>query len=70
MACLLGQPVRYDGSGKLAETPLFTQWREEGRFVGFCPEIAGNLPVPRPPAEIEGGADGNAVLAGKARWHS
>lgn len=30
----------------------------------MCPEVAGGLPVPRPPAEIASGAGGAAVLAG------
>jgi uncharacterized protein YbbK (DUF523 family) len=34
--------------------------------VPLCPEVAGGLPVPRPPAEIQTG-DGAAVLAGRAR---
>jgi uncharacterized protein YbbK (DUF523 family) len=34
--------------------------------VPFCPEVAGGLPIPRPPAEIVGG-DGQAVLDRQAR---
>jgi uncharacterized protein YbbK (DUF523 family) len=34
--------------------------------VPVCPEVAGGLPVPRPPAEIVGG-DGQAILDGQAR---
>lgn len=45
---------------------LFERWRAEGRLVPFCPEVAGGLPVPRPPAEIVGG-DGADVLDGAAR---
>jgi len=37
-----------------------------GRVVPVCPEVAGGLPVPRPPAEIVGG-DGDDVLDGRAR---
>mgnify|MGYP002477407525 CR=1 FL=1 len=33
----------------------------------FCPEVAGGLPTPRLPAEIEPGFDGADVLAGRAR---
>ena len=51
-ACLLGRPVRYDGRSKLREDPILLRWRAEGRLVPCCPEIAGGLPVPRPPAEI------------------
>ena len=38
-----------------------------GEAVTFCPELAGGFPVPRPPAEIEGGRGGDAVLDAGAR---
>lgn len=66
-ACLLGRPVRYDGKGKPLHDPIVDRWKAEGRLVGFCPEQAGGLPTPRPPAEIEGGMNGDDVLAGRAR---
>lgn len=66
-ACLLGRPVRYDGKGKPLHDPLIERWKAEGRLVGYCPEQAGGLPTPRPPAEIEGGMNGEDVLAGRAR---
>ncbi len=66
-ACLLGRPVRYDGKGKPLHDPLIERWKGEGRLVGFCPEQAGGLPTPRPPAEIENGMNGEDVLAGRAR---
>lgn len=66
-ACLLGRPVRYDGKGKPLADPLIDRWKAEGRLVGYCPEQAGGLPTPRPPAEIEGGMNGEDVLAGRAR---
>lgn len=65
-ACLMGEPVRYDGKGKLFGHPLIDRWRDEGRLVVFCPELAGGFQVPRPPAEIAKRADGDAVLAGEA----
>ncbi len=65
-ACLLGRPVRYDGTGRLSDDPLFARWRQEGRLVAFCPEVGGGLPVPRPAAEICGGSGGD-VLDGRAR---
>ncbi|PAV69484.1 hypothetical protein WR25_23638 [Diploscapter pachys] len=37
-----------------------------GRVVPLCPEVAGGLPTPRPPAEIPGG-QGGAVLDGQAQ---
>ncbi len=66
-ACLLGQPVRYDGKGKPLFHPLLDRWKEEGRLVAFCPEMAAGMPAPRPPAEIADGLSGEAVLEGKAR---
>ncbi|MBB5135066.1 uncharacterized protein YbbK (DUF523 family) [Thermocatellispora tengchongensis] len=66
-ACLLGREVRYDGGSKRSDDALLAAWRAEGRLVPFCPEVEGGLPVPRPPAEIEGGAGGEAVLSGAAR---
>lgn len=66
-ACLLGRPVRYDGKGKPLHDPLIERWKTEGRLVGYCPEQAGGLPTPRPPTEIEGGKNGDDVLAGRAR---
>ena len=65
-ACLLGAPVRYDGRGKRLAAVLLDTWIAEGRVVPFCPEVAGGLPTPRPPAEIETGGDGAAVIAGRA----
>jgi uncharacterized protein YbbK (DUF523 family) len=65
-ACLLGRPVRYDGTGKRSDDPVLARWRAEGRLVAFCPEVRGGLPVPRPAAEILGG-QGDDVLDGRAR---
>jgi uncharacterized protein YbbK (DUF523 family) len=64
-ACLLGQPVRFDGTGRRSDDVLFERWRSEGRLVPICPEVRGGLPVPRPPAEISGGS-GHDVLDGRA----
>ncbi|MBV4540930.1 MULTISPECIES: DUF523 domain-containing protein [Pseudomonas] len=61
-ACLLGQPVRYDGRAS-GHPDVLRQWQAEGRVVPLCPEVAGGLPTPRPPAEIPGG-QGSQVLAG------
>ncbi|MFC4111949.1 DUF523 domain-containing protein [Nonomuraea zeae] len=66
-ACLMGRKVRYDGRAKTSSDARLAAWREEGRLVAFCPEVAGGLPTPRPAAEIEGGAGGAAVLSGAAR---
>jgi uncharacterized protein YbbK (DUF523 family) len=67
-ACLLGERVRYDGSDATSSNEALQQWLRDGRLVPFCPEVAGNLPVPRPPAEIAPG-DGRSVLEGtSAVW--
>lgn len=66
-SCLMGQPVRYDGVGKLVVHSHLTAWKAEGRLIAFCPEIAGGFAVPRLPAEIEPNATAQDVLAGKAR---
>ncbi len=66
-ACLMGHAVRYDGQAKPLLHPAIARWIEEGRLVTICPEMSAGMPVPRPPAEIAGGADGEDVLGGMAR---
>ena len=65
-SCLLGKPVRYNGTHKLAESTVLSRWLREGRVISVCPELAGGMPVPRPSAEIVGGA-AKQVLSGLAR---
>ena len=64
-ACLLGEPVRYNGTGKQVSSPILRNWQQAGRIVSICPEVAGGLPVPRNPAEIVQG-EGKDVLTGEA----
>jgi len=66
-ACLLGQPVRYDGGHQLAHHPVLVHWLAQGQVVAICPEVAGGLPTPRPPAEITTGGSGASVLSGRAQ---
>ncbi len=66
-ACLLGAKVRYDGGDCEQQNILLNQWRVEGRIVTICPEMAGGLPTPRPPAEIIGNGGGEAVLKFQAK---
>ncbi|QMT59472.1 MULTISPECIES: DUF523 domain-containing protein [unclassified Legionella] len=61
-ACLLGHKVRYDGGDCLQNHPLLQQWFEEGKIIIFCPEMAGGLPTPRAPAEIQDKKSGADVL--------
>lgn len=53
-ACLLGMPVRYDGQSKRVVSDWLQGLGAEGRLLPFCPEVAGGLPTPRPPAERQG----------------
>jgi len=54
-ACMLGQNVRYDGSHNniMGQHPALHRWHQEGRLIPICPEAAGGLPTPRPPAEMQ-----------------
>ena len=61
-ACLLGKPVRYNGTGAVLIHPILQRWLEENRLVSVCPEILAGLPTPRFPAEIKGKNAGIGVL--------
>ena len=63
-ACLLGICTRYDGG--CCPVSQLIRLAARGLAVPVCPEVAGGLPIPRPPAEIVGG-DGQAVLGRQAR---
>jgi len=66
-ACLLGHAVRYDGRSVPNGDRVLDRWVEEERVIPVCPEVAGGLPIPRSPAEIEPGANASAVLTRQAR---
>ncbi|MFW6282264.1 MAG: DUF523 domain-containing protein [bacterium] len=63
-ACLLGTNCRYDGGNCLNNRIKETLKNYE--YKAICPELAGNLSIPRSPAEIKGGS-GESVLEGKSR---
>ncbi len=65
-ACLIGWPVRWDGTAKPVGGELLALWAEEGRLVPVCPETMAGLPTPRPAVEIARGATAADVLAGRA----
>lgn len=65
-SCLLGRPVRYNGTAKLAGNEVLEQWQREGRIVSICPELTAGFAVPRPPAEIALEHSGKDVLEGCA----
>jgi uncharacterized protein YbbK (DUF523 family) len=66
-ACLLGQNVRYDGKNCLQEHAGLQALIKAGEVISICPEMAGGLPTPRPPAEIENGNNGLDVLNSNAK---
>lgn len=55
-ACLLGRQCRYDGRSNLTESiiNLQAQFKDQVDFVPICPEVLGNLSVPRTPCEKQG----------------
>ncbi|ACL69066.1 DUF523 domain-containing protein [Halothermothrix orenii] len=63
-ACLLGKKCRYDGKAKLNNR--LVKLLKDKEIIPVCPELEGDLPVPRPPAEIIGG-NGFDILKGRAR---
>ncbi|MGI9950794.1 DUF523 domain-containing protein [Moorellaceae bacterium AZ2] len=63
-ACLAGYQCKYNGGSNLV--PEIKDLVTQGRAIPVCPEKLGGLPIPRPPAEIQGG-DGWDVLQGRAR---
>jgi uncharacterized protein YbbK (DUF523 family) len=67
-ACLLGVACRFDGES--CPQVELRGLAAHGHVVPICPEVAGGLPTPRIPAEIEDahtGLDGDAVLEGRTR---
>ncbi len=58
-ACLLGENCKYNGGDNRSERLLSELAKHpEVEVVPVCPEVAGGLPTPRPPAEI---VDGEVV---------
>ena len=60
-ACLLGQPVRYDG--KSFPNGAVIALARDAELVPVCPECLGGLPVPRTPCEIVPDSDGLRVMS-------
>ncbi|MEI1688208.1 DUF523 domain-containing protein [Acinetobacter baumannii] len=63
-ACLIGEPVRYDGRSCLNTT--LKQLFLNKKAHALCPELLGGFSTPRLPAEIVGGT-GQDVLDDKAK---
>ncbi|PYR72753.1 MAG: DUF523 domain-containing protein [Acidobacteria bacterium] len=66
-ACLLGARVRYHGGDARAQHDALDRWLAEGRVVALCPEVAGGLSTPRPPAEIVERGSRLRVLTNESR---
>jgi uncharacterized protein YbbK (DUF523 family) len=49
-ACLLG--VRCTHRGEAKTSSAVARLHENARLIPVCPEVAGGLPTPRPPAEV------------------
>lgn len=65
-ACLMGSPVRYDGTDLAQNHEIIKRWQQQQRIVPCCPEVAGGLPTPRTPAELQG-CDGTDLIAGHGK---
>ena len=50
-ACLLGQPVRYDGAHK-RQPVIIEQLQPWLEWLPLCPEVAAGLGTPRPPVQL------------------
>jgi uncharacterized protein YbbK (DUF523 family) len=61
-ACLAGELVRYDARLIPISDNRLKQWEKEGRLVPVCPEVAGGLSTPRPPAQIQSGAGDDLAI--------
>lgn len=50
-ACLLGDNCKYNGGNNANEKVI--EFAKTHPYMKVCPEVAGGLPTPRPPAEIQ-----------------
>jgi len=50
-ACLLGEPVRYDGASR-PHAWILGELAQRAELVPLCPETGAGLPVPRPPVQL------------------
>jgi uncharacterized protein YbbK (DUF523 family) len=67
-ACLWGHATRYDG--RHSQSSELARELEGRPVLALCPEVAGGLGVPRPPARFVNarpGCEGQDLLAGRAR---
>ncbi len=60
-ACLMGQPVRYDGTDR-RNGYVFGHLSDFCLLSHYCPEVAAGLGVPRPPIQLRQGGQGVEVV--------
>lgn len=64
-ACLIGEKCKYNGGDNFSESVI--AFLKDKKYVMICPEVLGELSVPRHPAEIFGDAvidvEGNDVTS-------
>jgi uncharacterized protein YbbK (DUF523 family) len=65
-SCLLGQPVRYDGSHK-RDDYLIEVLGEYFEYLPFCPEVAIGMGTPRPPIRLAGNPSRPRAVGVEAR---
>ena len=65
-ACLLGEPVRYDGGHK-RDALLVEALARCVEWVSVCPEVECGMPVPREPMLLEGDADAPRLVTTRTR---
>lgn len=58
-ACLLGRNCKYNGGNNIDRRLLV--WLEEHEVIEVCPEVAGGLPTPRVPAELQWDGESRAL---------
>ncbi len=51
-ACLLGQAVRYDGTGK-CQPSIISALKNKAELIPFCPEVEAGLGIPREPIQLQ-----------------
>jgi uncharacterized protein YbbK (DUF523 family) len=62
-SCLAGINCRYDGGNNLNEKVI--KLVKEGKAIPVCPEMLGDLKIPRVPAEIVKNEDGKRKVINK-----
>ncbi len=60
-ACLLGEPVRFDGRHK-RHLFIVTELAKLVELIPYCPEVAAGMSVPRPPIQLYQSSRGKDTL--------